>query len=126
MGKLLNKKGVKYAADKMCYACNLIIKGNAFYCFTARIIFTQLVLVSRETKLLYFVTNRNFSCFPCIKKKEKYGEAVIWLKKLEESVNEEQDLLHYREICPAPTTLFPLNPQNPDLFVHPSDAPSTL
>ena len=53
MGKRLNKKGVKYASDEVCKACNLIIKGDAFYCFDCKnSIHATCTGLSRETKLL--------------------------------------------------------------------------
>ena len=88
MGKTLNKKGVKYAFDEVCKACNLIIKGNSFYCRDCKnSIHATCTGLSRETKLLYYVTNRTFSCVSCIKKKDKYNETVVWLDQLEESEN---------------------------------------
>ena len=124
MGKKLNKKGVKYASDEVCKACNLIIKGDAFYCFDCKnSIHAICTGLSRETKLLYFVTNRTFSSNCCIKQKDKYNEAVIWLDKLKESENKEQDLLNPPPAQISPISLATWRDLSSPRNLHPSGLP---
>ena len=95
MGKELNNKGVKYVTNKLCKACNLLINRDAFYCVDCEgSVHAICAGLSRDTKILLFVTNRNFSCNSCIKQKKKYDEAVMWLDKLEESEKKERNLLN--------------------------------
>ena len=71
MGKELNNKGVKYVTNKLCKACNLLINGDAFYCVDCEgSVHAICAGLSRDTKILLFVTNRNFSCNSCIKQKK--------------------------------------------------------
>ena len=133
MGKQLNNKGVKYASDEVCKACNLIIKGDAFFCFDCKnFIHATCTRLSRETKLLYYVTNRIFSCVSCIKTKGNYEEALSWLDQLEESENRERELLNLPSRTNRPPiqpqqSPSPLSSQNLDHSTQPPDvSPSTL
>ena len=124
MEKKLKNKGVKYVTNKSCKVCNLLINGNAFYCVDCdNSVHSICTGLSQEAKIVFFVTNRVFSCTFCIKQKEKYNEALILLDKLEESENKERDLLN-RAVQPQKPKS-PLDLQKNDLHFKPPDVPTS-